>query len=304
MTSSVLKVIYEFQLIETSTSADRAFVFNMLECIKNQEEPIALVVDGIDKLQRSFKEIPIFEGLRMSEKLTLHFVKENRVLNKNSNSAQLMAYQLFNLMAANYANSISENVKRSFNEKRRNGESLGHVPIGYLTKDGEVTIDPFKSILVRELLEEYSTGLTSVPELARKYGKKGLIARNGRGISVSQVDRMISHPFYYGFIEDFDEDGNPIERPHKYEKIITKELFDKCQDVKYKRGYHKYKRTYQDFVFNGLIVCSKCDIAYSSYVKKGRVYLHPTKKKTLCGYITNISEAKLLPHVIKVIKSI
>ena len=78
-----LEVIYEFQLIETSTSADRAFFYNMLECINNQEEPIALVVDSVYRLQRSFKEIPIFEGLRMSGKLTLHFVKKIRSWIKN-----------------------------------------------------------------------------------------------------------------------------------------------------------------------------------------------------------------------------
>ena len=78
-----LEVVYEFQLIETSTSADRAFVFNMLECIKNQEEPIALVVDSVYRFQRSFKEIPIFEELRMSGKLALHFIKKLRSWIKN-----------------------------------------------------------------------------------------------------------------------------------------------------------------------------------------------------------------------------
>lgn len=202
-------------------------MFNMLECIKNQEEPIALIIDGVDKLQRSFKEIPILEKLRTSGKIEIHFLRENQVLDKKSNSAQLMAYQMFVMMAASFANSISDNVKRGFSEKRRNGESLGHAPIGYLTKDGEVTLDPFKSILVRELFEEYSMGLISIPELAYKYGKRGLTTKSSKPISKSQVDRMISKPFYYGLIEDFDEDGNPIERPHKYEKLITKELFDR-----------------------------------------------------------------------------
>ncbi len=233
--------------------------------------------DVFPKMEIEYPE-PTFRNLfkrELSRRLTLLFVKENQVLDKKSNSAQLMAYQMFVMMAASYANSINDNVKRGFGEKRRNGESPGHVPIGYLTKDGEVTLDPFKSIFVRELFEEYAMGLISIPTLAEKYGKRGLTtSRGNKPISKSQVDRMISHPFYYGFIEDFDE------RPHKYERLITKELFDRCQDVKYKRGYHKYKRTYQDFIFNGLIVCSKCDIAYSSYIKKGRLPT-PDKEKDI-----------------------
>lgn len=57
-------------------------------------------------------------------------------------------------------------------------------------------------------------GLISIPTLADKYSKRGLTtSRGNQPISKSQVDRMISKPFYYGLIEDFDADGNHIERP-------------------------------------------------------------------------------------------
>ncbi len=301
-----LEIIYEFRLIETSTSADRAFVFNMLECIKNQEEPIALVVDGVDKLQRSFKEIPILEELRIASKVSIHFLRENQVLDKKSHSAQLMAYQMFVLMATAYANSISDNVKRGFDAKRRNGESLGHVPIGYLTKDGEVTLDPFKSVLVRQLFDDYSTGLYSIPALAIKYGKKGLTTNRGSNpISKSQVDRMIYHPFYYGFIDDIDEDDNPILRPHKYEKIITRELFEKCQAVKAGKGYNKHKTTRDDFIFTTLVKCKHCNCSYSPYTKKSKyIYLRPNNSRTKCERCMNINENILLREVKKVIESI
>jgi site-specific DNA recombinase len=299
------EIIKQIKLVESSTRGEREQFYEMIDFIKKQKEPIALVVDAVDRLQRSFKEVPILEELRVAGRLTLHFLRENQILDKKANSAQLMAYQMFVMMAASFANSISDNVKRGFNEKRRNGESLGHVPIGYLTKDGEVTIDPFKSILARELLEEYSTGLTSVPELARKYGKKGLITRNGRGISVSQVDRMTSHPFYYGFIEDFDDDGNEILRPHKYEKIISKELFDRCQDVKHGRSYTKFKTTKQDFIFSTLVRCKHCNCTYSPYLKKKKyIYLRPNKGSKDCAHCINTNENILLKEVFKVIKSI
>ena len=195
------EVIKAIKLVESSTRGEREQFYEMIEFIKKQKEPVALIYDAVDRLQRSFKEVPILEELRVNGKLTIHFLRENQVLDTKSNSAQLMAYQMFNFMASNYTNSIGDNVKRGFSEKRRNGESLGHVPIGYLTKDGEVTLDPFKSILVRELFEEYSMGLISISELAYKYGKRGLTtSRGNKPISKSQVDRMISHPFYYGTI--------------------------------------------------------------------------------------------------------
>jgi site-specific DNA recombinase len=200
------EIIHEIKLVESSTRGEREQFHEMIAFIKKQKEQVALICDAVDRLQRSFKEVPILEELRMSGKLIIHFLREGQVLDKKANSAQLMAYQMFVLMATAYANSISDNVKRGFDAKRRNGESLGHVPIGYLTKDGEVTLDPFKSVLVRQLFDDYSTGLYSIPALAIKYGKKGLTTNRGNNpISKSQVDRMISHPFYYGFIEDIDK---------------------------------------------------------------------------------------------------
>lgn len=300
------EIIDEIKLVESSTRGEREQFHEMIAFIKKQKEPVALICDAVDRLQRSFKEVPILEELRMSGKLIIHFLREGQVLDKKANSAQLMAYQMFVLMATAYANSISDNVKRGFDAKRRNGESLGHVPIGYLTRDGEVTLDPFKSVLVRQLFDDYSTGLYSIPALAIKYGKKGLTTNRGNNpISKSQVDRMIYHPFYYGFIEDIDEDDNPILRPHKYEKIITQELFEKCQAVKAGKGYNKHKTTRDDFIFTTLVKCKHCNCSYSPYTKKSKyVYLRPNNSRTKCERCMNINENILLREVKKVIESI
>ncbi|MBL0725840.1 MAG: recombinase family protein [Alphaproteobacteria bacterium] len=74
-----------------------------------------------------------------------------------------------------------------------------------------------------------------MPTTGKNIQQKGLTSKNHRGISGSQIDRIVSHPFYYGYIEDIDEDDNKILRPHKYETLINKELYDMCQDVKKQR---------------------------------------------------------------------
>jgi site-specific DNA recombinase len=103
----------------------------MIEFIKKQKEFVASIRDAVDRLQRSFKEVPILEELRLKGKISIQFLRENQVLDKKANSVQLMAYHMFVLMAANFVNAISDNVRRGFDEKRRKGEVLGHVPIGY-----------------------------------------------------------------------------------------------------------------------------------------------------------------------------
>jgi hypothetical protein len=89
---------------------------------------------------------------------------------------------------------------------------------------------------------------------------------------------MISHPFYYGAIEDRDEDGLAILRPRKYETLISKALFDKCQDVKYGRGHNRYKRTYEEYAFTGLIKCIKCGCSYKPICKENKVCIFKTSR--------------------------
>ena len=250
------EIIKEIRLVESSNRGEREQFYEMIEFIRKQKESVALICDAVDRLQRSFKEVPILEELRVAGRLTLHFLRENQILDRKANSAQLMAYQMFVMMSASFANSISDNVNRGFGEKRRNGEVLGHVPIGYLNKEKDVVLDEVRSILVKKCFEDYATGSYSCSELAFKYEKLGLTnLRSGKMLSNSQIDRMISHPFYYGMLEDVDEDGNDILREHKYPRIISKELFDKCQNVKRGRGHKRYKRAFEEYLFKGILNC-------------------------------------------------
>ena len=294
------EIIKEIKLVESSTRGERKQFYEMIDFIRKQKDQVHLIVDAVDRLQRSFKEVPVLEELRLAGKITLHFLREVQVLDKKSSSTQLMAYQMFVMMANSFTNAISDNVKRGFGEKRRNGEVLGHVPIGYLNKEKEVIVDEARSPLVKKLFEDYATGLYSCQDLATKYGKLGLTnIKSGKFLSNSQVDRMVTHPFYYGMIEDFDEDENHILRPHKYPNLISKSLFDECQDVKYGRGHNRYKRTLEDYTFTGLVKCEICNCSYSSYKQKGRyVYLRPVNKRNIeCNHITSIAEANILPQV-------
>ena len=133
-----LEVIKEFVLIESSTRGERPDFYKMIDFIKTQNQKIALVCDKVDRLQRSFAEVPILEALRRSGKLVLHFNVEGQLLDENANSSQIMAYQMFVMMAESFTNSISDNVKRSFEKKLQEGTILGVAPIGYMNVRSEL----------------------------------------------------------------------------------------------------------------------------------------------------------------------
>ena len=232
------EIVKAIKLIESSTRGEREQFHEMINFIKTQKEPIALIVDSVDRLQRSFKEIPILEELRVANKVSIHFLREKQVLDKKANSAQLMAYQMFVLMATAYANSISENAKRGVQLKLEKGECTCKAPLGYLnvrdkTGNANIIIDAQKAPLVKKIFEMYSLGSTSLGDLEKFAKDNNLTNTFFKGsiktISKNVISCLLKNPFYYGeiYVQSHDKYYS-----HKYEKIIDRDLFDKCQEVR------------------------------------------------------------------------
>lgn len=299
-----LEVIKEFVIVESSTRGEREKFYEMINFIKKQKETINLVCDKVDRLQRSFKEMPIIDELRRSGKLILHFFVEGQILDANSNSSQIMAYQMYIMMAESYTNSISDNVKRSFEKMRQEGKITGTAPIGYLNKnDGRgktnIILDPDRAFLVKRIFEEYSTGLYSLKEIRKKTIEWNLKnkTKSNTYLSVSQIDKLLKNKFYYGVATYKGQDYK-----HIYPHIIDKDLFDKCDDVRNGRHRNRSNTTKTDFIFKGMIKCKNCGCTVTPELKKGKyVYLRPNSK--LGCTCKQINETVALKEVEKVLNS-
>lgn len=73
-------------IVESLTKGYRPEFMRMIDFIRNKKGKVAVVVDTVDRLQRSFRETPIFNDLLEKDLLELHFVKEGNVLCKDSNA--------------------------------------------------------------------------------------------------------------------------------------------------------------------------------------------------------------------------
>ncbi len=299
-----LSIIREFVLVESSTRGDRPEFYKMIDFIKQQKEKVALVCDKVDRLQRSFKEVPTLETLRRSGKLVMHFNVEGQILDENANSSQIMAYQMFVMMAESYTNCISDNVKRSFEKKLQEGSILGTAPVGYLNiKDehgnSDVMLDPERAFLVKRIFEEYATGLYSLKELRKKTIEWGLKNKTNTKtyLSTSQIDKILKNPFYYGIMRY----KNKLY-PHIYKPLLSKELFRECERVREGKSKVYSKETKTDFIFKGLIRCKNCGCSVTPEIKKGKyVYLRPNTKQG-CNCKT-IKDELALEAVSKVLRS-
>ncbi len=273
--------VYEIE--ESSTKEDRQKFQEIISEIKESKEPVALFVDTVDRLQRSFRESVILDDMRKAGKVELYFYRENLIIHKESNSADIIRWDMAVMFARSYVLQLSDNVKRRFEEKRKNGEKTGPAPIGYINigaKDEKKDIIPDKDKM-HYILNAYNLFATrnySIKTLTTEMIKRGLVGKDGKPIASSMIHRILTDPFYYGEMKSKGE-----IMPHKYEPIMPKSLFLKVQKVLVERRKNPSKHESKNFaIFKGL-KCANCGCTYSPEIKKEKyIYYGCTNYKKIC----------------------
>ena len=303
-----LDIIRTFEIVELSTRGERKEFTAMLEFAKTQKETIAIVADAVDRFQRSFKESVLIDELIRKEQVELHFYREGMVIGKGASSTDILRWDFSVMGAKSYVLNLSENVRRSLEYKRRNGEWGGKAPLGYLNQrdDNNKSIlihDPERMYLVRMLFEEYAKGCFSISgdlvKMASEWGLRNKTRKGGK-LSASQIQHILMNPFYYGQMRIKGE-----LYPHGYPALITRELFDRCEEVRLGSSRATATRySEKPFLFRGLIKCATSNRTVTCDRKKGRhVYLicrdpvAPDKKLF-------VPEDEVLKQVLAVFRSI
>lgn len=201
-----------------------------------------------------------------------------------------------------YIDNLSENIKRGLRQKLRNGVYPGYAPIGYTNELRGHTIikDPENWQIVKKLFEEYSTGKSTLEQIQKLALSLGLVSRHSKkNLSLSRIQRMFQNPFYYGLFEFKGETYEGVHAP-----IISKQLFEKVQQIMAERGKPRKEKPNHDFAFLGIFKCGECGRAITAEQhkkKSGLVfrYYRCTKKNTDCsqGFINEKVLSRQLDEV-------
>ncbi len=170
-----------------------------------------------------------------------------------------------------YIDNLSQNVKRGMRQKAKTGTYPNKAPTGYLNDRKVIVLDPERAPLIQEVFRKYSTGNYTFKELAftTRYGKK---------LSPQNIKSILQNPFYYGA---FRYENELYEGRH--EPLITKKLFEKCQEIMEQRGREQRKHEPTTHPYRQMLVCSNCGCSITSSIQKGHTYYHCTRKKGNCG---------------------
>ena len=186
------------------------FLKNLYEDIKaisGEHINIAIVVNYVDRLQRSSDDSYLINKLRKEGKIEVHFLKEGLIIHKDSKSADLTFWNMHVLFANAQINNMVDKVKDSQAKNWSEGKWQGTAPLGYLNRRDDdnkaiIIVDPVRAPIIQRIYQEYATGLHTVKSvwcLAKDLGlytrmkkKKGcLVTRN-------TIYEVLTNPFYYG----------------------------------------------------------------------------------------------------------
>jgi len=279
-----LTIAKEFVDVETAKVAGRRGFNEMLAYLRNSPDCKAILVEKTDRLYRNIKDWVTVDELEV----VVHFVKENFVLSEDSRSTEKFLHGIKVLMAKNYSDNLSEEVKKGLSEKAAQGEWPSRPPVGYKGNRDTHLIepDPEKAPFIEKLFQLYASGDYSLQRLADIAKDSGLFSRNSMAINKAGIHRILKNPIYYG---EFDYKGRRYLGKHK--PIVLKRLFDDVQDVMTAANRPLVKR--RSFAFAGLVKCHLCGCSMTPELKKSKyVYYHCTQGKGKCDN-TYMREEKL-----------
>lgn len=287
------KILDTISIDESSTQGNRKEFHRMLELAEKCSGKVAIVVNYVDRLQRTYTDTPELEKLRSSGKIEIHALRERLIITKDSPAMDLTFWYIHVLMANFQVNTMIDTVRASQKENWAAGKWQGLAPIGYLNAKDEdrkstIIIDTERAPIIKILFEEYATSLHSLQSLwfkarelgltskeknhykkSPKFGKRTFISRN-------KIEDILKNPFYYGMMK---VKGKLL--PHIYEPIISKALFDKVQEVfqSKSRDVFSHQQEYKaiQFAFRGLIKCDTCGCAITpehKIKKNGKRYVY------------------------------
>lgn len=298
------KIIGDFVESRTAKGSARPAFSNMVRLLA--EYPGAFILtEKTDRLTRNRKDDLLLESLNIS----VFFLKESRWQKPDAKAHERLVHRFKVLIAENYSENLSEEIRKGLNEKVHQGIYPTHAPLGYLnvpepgTKRKMIAVDPQRGPIVRQLLLEYASGSHSIKTLAVRAEELGLRTKKGNRVHKSGMEDILRNPAYCGIIR-----WNGVDHEGVHEPLISEATWQTIQDVMSGRGTSRVRYGAKNLAYRGMLRCA-CGHQMSGEVKKGKyTYYHCTgmhecerpfvREEVFDDYFVSLLEGLVLPDFI------
>lgn len=250
---------------------------------------------------------------------------------KNPEAVQGMEVPITGLMNDRYAARTSNDIRRTFNTKRRKGEFIGaFAPYGY-AKDPEdknsLVIDEEAAETVRTIYKWFVDEGMSKLGITKKLNEMGVLTpteyKHSKGLmlhtptasrndglwGINTISRILNNEMYIGNMVQgqqrvisykvHDKIATPKEEwfivENTHEPIIDRETFEKAQKLQ-KRDTRTAPGKKHNYLFSGFLRCADCNMSMARRTnrKPNKLYVY-----YVCSTYVFKSKEKCFRHVIK-----
>lgn len=272
--------IYIDEGISGKRADKRPQFMKMIATAKSKPTPFdVILVHKFDRFARSREDSVVYKSL-LKREANIKVVSITESIEDDKFSVILEA--MLEAMAEYYSLNLAEEVKKGMTEKAERGEFQSVPPFGYQMENKQLVPIEEEANFVRFIFEKFANREMTMRQLTVYANKLGIKTHQGNCFETRSIDYIVNNPVYIGMVRwtptgrtnrDF-HNSDTIIRESKHQPLITKEIWDKAQEViKENKEIYRYqeksknpKRTW----LSGLVKCGNCG---KTLVVQGKEYL-------------------------------
>lgn len=263
----------------SAKNTDRPAFQNMMERLRRKEFTHVLVWK-LDRISRNLSDFAVM--WEEFKKYDVQFVSKNEQFDTSSAMGSAML-KIILVFAELERNMTSERVTAVMVSRAEQGKWNGSRPsFGYkfdFEKQYPVP-DEEESKILQMIYNKYEE-TKSTHKVSKYLNENGYKTKRNGLWSSATVNQILTNPFYVGTLRyNYKESGRGKVKPkdewvvieNNHEAIITKEQWDRVQDILKKNCNHPFRQITQKYthIFSGLLKCQKCGGGTSAYKDRER----------------------------------
>lgn len=258
----------------TGSNMNRPALQDMIADIKAGKAD-SIVVYKLDRLSRSQKDtLFLIEDVFLKNNTDFISMSENFDTSTSFGRAMIGILAVF---AQLEREQIKERMTMGKEARVKSGKWIGSgiAPIGYDYIDGELVINDYEAMQIRELFKLYIKGFNFC-QIERQLSEKGYKHKHGKWNRTRVRDVMVNK-IYQGYVK-----FNGEYHKGNHAAIVDEKTFENANKLYESKDYSKFKNNGRSTYLGGLIHCECCTARFTlSKNGKYRYYIcHSRRKQT------------------------